>query len=127
MNRVGRGFLFLTIAYDKEGSVMASKSRLGSGLGKIPKYVDLDAPTPSNKDPWNTKLFLASSNPSTSSSGSKKPKKARNPTRKEYEDASYTTWEYVLQYYKVRLLEMLNREFLDNGFDRFINMCANLG
>ena len=33
----------------------------------------------------------------------------------------------MLQYYKVRLLEMLNREFLDNGFDGFVNLCADLG
>ena len=32
----------------------------------------------------------------------------------------------MLQYYKVRSLEMLNREFLDNGFDGFVNLYADL-
>ena len=102
---MGRGFLFLTPAYDKDGS--QSGSRLESGSGMKSKYVDLDAPTLSSRDPWNTRFFPALSNLSTSLSGSKKPKKARNPNwpRKEYGDA---TREYVLQYYKVRSLEMLN-------------------
>ena len=54
---------------------------------------------------------------------STKSKKARIPNRQgnEYGDA---TQDYVLQYYKVQSLKMLNREFLDNGFDRFVNLCV---
>ena len=105
---------------------MASGCGSGSKSSKRPKYINLDAPTLSSKDPWDTRSFAASSNPSTSSGGSKKPKKATNPNQlgKEY---GYATWEYVLQYYKVRLLEMLNWEFLNNGFDGFVNLCAYLG
>ena len=105
---------------------MASRSGSGSGSGKKLKYVDRNAPTPSSEDPWDKRLLSTSSNLSTSSGGSKKPKKARNPNQpgKKYRDA---TREYVLQYYKRRLLEMLNWEFLDNGFDGFVNLCANLG
>ena len=97
-----------------------------SGSCKRPKYVDLDAATPSSKDPWDTRLLTTSSNPLTSSEGSKKPKKARNLNRrgKEYGDA---TREYVLRYHKRQSLEMLNREFLDNGFNGIVNLCANLG
>ena len=104
---------------------MASGSGSGPGSGKRPKYVNLDAPTPS-KDLWDTRLFLTLSNPSTSLRKRKKPKKARNPNRpeKKYKDAAR---EYVLQYYKVRLLEMLNREFFNNGFDGFVNLCIDLG
>ena len=54
-------------------------SRCGFGSNKRHRYFDLDAPNPSSKDPWDTKLYPMSSNPSTTSSGSKKPKKARNP------------------------------------------------
>ena len=63
---------------------------------------------------------------SSGSSGSKKPKKARNPNRlgKEYADAAR---EIVLYYYKVRSLEMLHREFLDGGIDGFVSLCAGIG
>ena len=53
MNRMGKGILFLTTAYDKEKSPMASGSRSGSGLGKRLKYIDWDAPILSSKDPWD--------------------------------------------------------------------------
>ena len=63
---------------------------------------------------------------STRLSGSKKPKKARNPNcpGKDYADAAR---EIVLHYYKVQSLEMLHREFLDGGVDGFVNLCANIG
>ena len=104
---------------------MASRFGSGSGSGKRPKYVDRNAPTPSNEDLWDMRSLTTSSNPSTSLEGSKKPKKVRNPNRlgKEYMDA---TREYVLRYYRRRSLEMLNQEFLDNGFDGFVNLCTNL-
>ena len=87
---------------------MASRFGSRSRSGKRPKYVDLDVPNPSSKDLWDIRLFSASSNPSTSLSGSKKPKKAKNPNSlgTEYK---VVTQKYVLQYYKVWLLEMLNR------------------
>ena len=71
-------------------------------------------------------MVRTASIPSTGSSGSKKLKKARNPNRlgKKYADAPR---EIVLHYYKVRSLEMLHREFLDGGVDRFVNLCANIG
>ena len=83
--------------------LMASEFGSGSGSWKRPKYVDLDAPNPSSEDPWDTRLYPTSSNPSIASSGSKNSKKVKNPNwpRKEYGD---TTRKYVLQYYKVPLL-----------------------
>ena len=103
---------------------MASGS--GSGSSKRLGYVDLDAPNPSGEDPWDIRSVSAASHRSSGSSGSKKPKKAQNPNRpgKEYADA---TREIVLYYYKVRSLEMLQREFLDGGIDGFLSLCADIG
>ena len=105
-------------------SLMASRS--SSRFGKRHKYFDLDALNPSSKDPWDTRLVPAASIPSTRSSGSKKPKKARNPDcpKKEYADAAR---EIVLHYHKVRSLEMLHQEFLDGGVDGFVNICVDIG
>ena len=105
-------------------SPMASGS--SSGSGKRYGYVDLDARNPSSEDLWDTRLVSAASIPSTGSSESKKPKKARNPNRprKEYADAAQ---KIVLHYYKVRSLEMLHQEFLDGGVDGFVNLCADIG
>ena len=82
-------------------------SKLGSESGKRHGYVDLDTPNTSNEDLWDTRSVPMASIPSTRSSGSKKPKKTRNPNRpgKEYADAAR---EIVLHYYKVRSLEMLH-------------------
>ena len=87
---------------------MASGS--ASGSGKRPGYVDLDAPNPSGEDPWDPRSVPVASHRSSGSSGSKKPKKAQNPNRpgKEYADAAR---EIVLHYYKVRSMQMLQREF----------------
>ena len=103
---------------------MASGS--GSGSSKRHRYFDLDAPNPSSEDPWDTRLVPAALIPSSGSSGSKKPKKARNPNRprKEYADAAQ---EIVLHYYKVRSLEMLHWEFLDGGVDGFVYVCVDIG
>ena len=103
---------------------MASGS--GFGFGKRPGYVDLDTPNPSGEDPCDTRSISASSIRSSGSSGSKKPKKARNPNRlrKEYADVAR---EIVLHYYKVRSLEMLHWEFLDGGVDGFISLCVDIG
>ena len=78
----------------------------GSGSGKRPGYVDLDASNASSEDPWDPRLVPAASHRSNGSSGSKKPKKAQNPNRpgKEYADA---TREIVLHYYKMRSMQML--------------------
>ena len=97
-------------------------SRSGKRLG----YVDLDVPNPSSEDPWDIRVVLAALIQSSASSGSKKPKKARNPNHpgKEYADAAQ---EIILHYYKVRSLEMLHREFLDGGVDGFVNLCVNNG
>ena len=54
---------------------MASGSGLGSGSSKRPKYVDLDAPTLSNKDPWDTRSLTALSNPLTSLRGARSPRR----------------------------------------------------
>ena len=83
---------------------MASGS--GSGSGKRPEYVDLDALNLSGKDSWDPRSVPAASHRSSGSSGSKKPKKAQNPNRpgKKYVDAAQ---EIVLHYYKVRSMEML--------------------
>ena len=77
-------------------SPMASGSSFGSN--KRHEYVDLDAPNPSSEDPWDTRSIPVTSIPLTGSSGSKKPKKARNLNRpgKEYADAAR---EIVLHYY----------------------------
>ena len=101
-------------------------SRSGSGSGKRSKYVDLDAPNPSGEDPWDPRSVSAASHQSSGLSRSKKPKKAQNPNRpgKEYADAAR---EIVLHYYKVRSLEMLQREFLDDGVDGFLSLCADIG
>ena len=98
----------------------------GSGSGKRPGYVDLDALNPSGEDAWDTRLVPTASIRSSGSSGSKKPKKAQNPNHpgKEYADA--TPW-IVLYYYKVRSLEMLHWEFLDGGIDGFVSLCADIG
>ena len=103
---------------------MASGS--GSGSGKRPGYVDLDAPNPSGEDPWDPRSVPAASHQSSGSSGSKKPKKAQNPNRlgKEYADAAR---EIVMHYYKVRSMQMLQREFLDGGVDGFLSLCADIG
>ena len=103
---------------------MASGS--GFGSGKRPGYVDLDAPYPFGEDPWNTRLVHAASIRSSGSSGSKMPKKARNPNRpkKEYADEAR---EIVLHYYKVQSLEMLHWEFLDGGVDGFVSLCIDIG
>ena len=76
-------------------------SGLGSGSGKRPGYVELDALNPSVEDLWDTRSVLAALILSSGSSGSKKPKKARNPfcPGKEHADA---TREIILHYYKVR-------------------------
>ena len=80
-------------------SPMASGS--GSGSGKRPGYVDLDALNPSGEDLWDPRSVPAALHRSSGSSGSKKPKKGQNPNRpgKEYADAAR---EIVLHYYKVR-------------------------
>ena len=57
------------VAYNKEGSPMASGSGLGSGSSKKPKYIDLDAPTLFSKDLWDTRSSIALPNPSTSLRG----------------------------------------------------------
>ena len=103
---------------------MASGS--DSGSGKRPGYVDLDAPNPSGEDPWDPRSVPAASHRSSGSSGSKKPKKGQNPNRpgKEYADVAR---EIVLHYYKVRSMQMLQREFLDAGVDGFLSLCANIG
>ena len=103
---------------------MASGS--GSGSGKRPGYVDLDAPNPFGEDPWDPRSVPTASHRSSGSSGSKKPKKAQNPNcpGKEYADAAR---EIVLHYYKVRLMQMLQREFLDGGVDGFLSLCADIG
>ena len=74
-------------------------SRSGSGSGKRPRYIGLDAPNPSGEDPWDPRSVLAALYRSSGSSGSKKPKKAQNPNRpgKECADAAR---EIVLHYYK---------------------------
>ena len=82
-------------------SPMASGS--GSRFGKRvkrPGYVDLDAPNPSDEDPWDPRSVPAALHLSSGSSGSKKPKKGQNPNRpgKDYADAAR---EIVLHYYKV--------------------------
>ena len=76
-------------------------SRSGSGSGKEPGYVDLDAPNPSAEDPWNPRSVPAALHRSSGSSGSKKPKKVQNPNHpgNEYADVAR---EIVLHYYKVR-------------------------
>ena len=104
-------------------SPMASGS--GSGSGKRPGYVDLDAPNPSGEDPWDPRSIPAASHRLSGSSGSKKPKKGQNPNRpeKEYADAAQ---EIVLHYYKVRSMQMLQREFLDAGVDGFLNLCTDI-
>ena len=55
-----------------------------------------------------------------------KPKKAQNPNHpgKEYADVPQ---EFVLHYYKMRSLEMLQREFLDSGVDEFLSLCTDIG
>ena len=58
-------------------SPMASRS--GSGSGKRPGYVDLDASNPSGEDPWDLRSVPAALHRSSGSSGSKKPKKGQNP------------------------------------------------
>ena len=102
---------------------MASRSSFESG--KRPGYVDVDAPNLSSEDLWDTRSVFAASIRSSGSSGSKKPKKTRNPDRlgKEYADAAR---EIVLHYYNVRSLEMLHREFLDGGVDGFVSLCADI-
>ena len=99
--------------------------RSGSGSSKRLGYVDLDTPNPSSEDPWDSRSVLAASHRSSGSSGSKKPKKAQNPNRpgKEYADAAQ---EIVQHYYKMRSLEMLQREFLDGGVDGFLSLCAEI-
>ena len=79
-------------------SPMASGS--GSGSGKRPGYVDLDAPNPSGEDLWDPRSIPAPSHRLSGSSRSKKPKKAQNPNHpgKEYADGAR---EIVLYYYKV--------------------------
>ena len=42
---------------------MASRSGLGSGSWKRPKYVDLDTSNPSSEDLWDTRSYPISSNP----------------------------------------------------------------
>ena len=103
---------------------MASES--GSGSGKRSGYVDLDAPNPSGEDPSDSRSVPAASHRSSGLSGSKKPKKAQNPNcpEKEYADAAR---EIVLHYYKVRSMQMLQREFLDGGVDGFLSLCADIG
>ena len=100
---------------------MASGS--GSGSGKRPGYVDLDAPNPSGEDLWDPRSVPEASYQSSGLSGSKKPKKGQNPNRpgKEYADAAR---EIVLHYYKVRSMQMLQQEFLDAGF---LSLCADIG
>ena len=99
---------------------------MASGSSKRLGYIDLDAPNPSSEDAWDTRSVSTALMRSSGSSGSKKPKKARNPNcpGKEYADA---TREIVLHYYKVRSLEMLHREFLDGGVDGFVSLCADIG
>ena len=98
----------------------------GSGSGKKPGYVDLDAPNLFGEDPWDPRSVPAASHRSSGLSVSKKPKKAQNPNRprKEYADA---VREIVLHYYKVRSMEMLQWEFLDGGIDGFLSLCADIG
>ena len=86
----------------------------------------MDAPNPFDEDPWDPRSVPAALHRSSGSSGSKKPKKAQNPNRpgKEYLDAAR---EIVLHYYKVRSMQMLQREFLDGGVDGFLSLCANIG
>ena len=102
---------------------MASGS--GSESGKRLGYVDLDASNPSGEDPWDPRSVSVASHRSSRSSRSKKPKKAQNPNcpGKEYADAAR---EIVLHYYKVRSMEMLQREFLDGGVDGFLSLCTNI-
>ena len=105
-----------------------SPMAFGSGFGfdKRLGYVDLNAPNPSGKDPWDPRSIPAVFHRSSGSSGSKKPKKAQNPNRpgKEYADA---TREIVPHYYKVRSMEMLQQEFLDGGVDGFLSLYADIG
>ena len=86
----------------------------------------MDAPNPSGEDPWDPRSVPAASHRSSGSSGSKKPKKGQNPNHpgKDYADAAR---EIVLYYYKVRSIQMLQREFLDGGVDGFLNLCADIG
>ena len=100
-------------------------SGLGYGSGKRLGDVDLDAPNPSGEDPWNPRSIPTASHRSSGSRRSKKSKKAQNPNRpgKEYVDAAR---EIVLHYYKVRSMEMLQREFLDSGVDGFLSLCADI-
>ena len=101
-------------------------SRSGSRSSKRLGYVDLDVPNPFREDPWDTRLVHAALIRSSESNGSKKPKKAKNPNRprKEYADVAR---EIVLHYYKVRSLEMLHPELLDDGVDGFVSLCADIG
>ena len=98
----------------------------GFGSGKRAGYVDLDASNLSGEDPWDPRSVPTASHRSNRSSGSKKPKKAQNPNcpGKEYADAAQ---EIVLHYYKVRSLEMLQRDFLDGGVDGFVSLCTDIG
>ena len=105
-------------------SPMASRS--GSGSSKRPGYVHLDAPNPSDEDPWDPRSVPAASHRSSGSSGSKKPKKGQNSNHpgKDYADAAQ---EIILHYYKVRSMQMLKREFLDHGVDGFLSLCVDIG
>ena len=114
---------------NNEQVLSSMESGSGSGSGKRPGYVDLDTPNPSGEDPWDSRSIPAASHRSSGSSGSsgsKKPKKGQNPNRpgKDYMDAAR---EIVLHYYKVRSIQMLQREFLDAGVDGFLNLCADIG
>ena len=78
---------------------MASGS--SSGSSKRLGLVDLDAPNPSDEDPWDPRSVPLASYRSNGSSGSKKPKTAQNPNHpgKEYADVAR---EIVLHYYEVQ-------------------------
>ena len=80
-----------SVSYVGGGAIaVCSISSPPFGYLRDPGYVDLDAPNPSGKDLWDTRLVPAASIQSSGSSGSKKSKKARNPNRpgKEYADAA---------------------------------------
>jgi hypothetical protein len=84
--------------------------------GKRPLYHDLDAPIGTDIVMQNSTISQSDSAPS-SSSKSKKKKKSAHERDCGYPPKEYATFvkEVALNYYRVRTLDMLNREYLEKG------------
>ncbi len=112
----------------------------GSGHGKRPVPVDLDAPQLDDWAPIPRDVEMApnpgatsgtaSTDPSSGSSGKKRAR--RNKAQVENPNWPKTTYTaftrgIVMRFYAARSMGMLKRTYIENGKDGFVALCGDLG